>query len=305
MKIQVIVNPTATRRWRGRLEKELGKRFNSRLAGIEHTSSSQHATELAKRAAQENIDTIVAVGGDGTVNSVLNGIIGTDVALGIIPQGTANDLATFHGIPPEIGKACDIVLERFVRRSDVICVNRWCYISAGGVGVSCEIARTSNRIKLLGKIGYLTRRTLKSKLYVLIAVAVLLRKNSERSLLEVQSDGQLFTVDAFTLSINNQPFLGKHFLVSPGAVYNDGLFDVCLIENTGGLEQKLFVLMHVLKGRHVELKTVKNWQAREMVLRCEKPLRFFGDGEDFLEASELEIKAIPGALNLIVPVSRT
>lgn len=301
MKIQVIVNSTIKVGNGESLETCLKRRFGHCLVGIERTDNPQVATEVAWRAAREDVDTIVAVGGDGTVNAVLNGIIGTRAALGIIPTGTANDLATLHHIPKDLRRGCDIILERYTRRSDVISANGWCYLTAGGVGVGCEVARTVSAIKHLPLIGRLCTRVLGSRVYLLAALYLLLARSSKPNVIEIRRNGRSVFADTLSLMVNNQPFLGRQFLMSPGAITDDGLFDVCLIENSKSMLERLSIVKNVPTGRHVDLQSVHTWRAEDLILKAERPLRFFGDGEIGQEASVLRVKLIPRAVNVIVP----
>ncbi|HEB29626.1 hypothetical protein LCGC14_3070530 [marine sediment metagenome] len=143
-----------------------------------------------------------STGGDWSVNEVLNGIMGSDVAIGIIPTGTANDLASYYRLPCNIEKACDIILKRRIHRADLILVNNRYFITAGGLGFSSEVANIVNTIK-------------------------------------------------------NQPFLGKNFVISPDAVNDDGIFNVCLIKNSKTRAGKLSILIKVLTGRHIYFPSVK------------------------------------------------
>src|SRR6266581_519316 len=99
MNIKIIIN----QKFRRRVIKDLGRIMNNKMTAwkvnVQYTASQDHARLSARHAAREHVDVIVAVGGDGTVNSVLNGIVGTNVALGVIPAGTANDFASHCRIP--------------------------------------------------------------------------------------------------------------------------------------------------------------------------------------------------------------
>lgn len=301
MKIQVIINPKSKNGNNYSLVSTLWKKFSHCLVDIQQTYYPKHATDIARKAVKENVDTLVVVGGDGTVNEVLNGIAGTDVALGIIPAGTANDLASHYHIPADAIKACDIILERCVHRTDVICVNGMCYITGGGIGLPCEVANIANRIKRNGRIGRLLVKMLGSNLYILSVLITLMQKCTQQKLLFIKSNGSFFMVDTLSLMVDNQSFLGKNFLMSPGAVNDDGIFDICLIENSKSRMQILLILMKVLTGKHIHFPSVWTWRAGELVVYSQKPLMYFGDGEIFEEGLEFKIKIFPRALNVIVP----
>lgn len=245
------------------------------------------------------MDTIVAVGGDGTANAVLNAIAGRDTALGIIPAGTANDLASFYRTPTDVHGACDAILERRVRRADLIGVNGRYYVTAGGLGLPSKVAEVANTIKRGGIIGKGLQQLLGGKLYGLSAAYALLKERSPRDRLDIQWDASSLTADAVALMISNQPFVGGDFLITPAAINDDGRFDICLVETPKCRAQIPLAIFKALTGRHVDLPFVKTWRATQLIIKAEKPVTFFGDGEVFQKATEFRIKIFPGALNVI------
>jgi diacylglycerol kinase (ATP) len=301
MKIKIIVNPKSRNGDEKGLEAMLKGKLGHSISEIEKTAYPGHATHIAQRTTTEDIDTVVVVGGDGTVNEVLNGIVGTDLALGIIPTGTANDLACLYHIPSDVARACDAILEQCLVLADVICVNQRYYITAGGMGLPCEVVRLANRIKLSGVVGKLLGQILGSRIYVFAALFALAKKNKRGHFVDVRWDGRSLSIDSLALMVDNQPFLGRNFLMSPEAVNNDGLFDVCLIENSKSRVQILSILMKVLTGSHVNSASVRQWRTPELIIHAERMLPFFGDGELFGQEFEFRIKIVPKSLKVIVP----
>ena len=301
MKVKVIVNPKSKHGDHKSILATLKARLARSLVDIEQTAYPQHATEIARQIAKTGMDTVVVVGGDGTINEVLNGLVGTDTALGIIPTGTANDLACFSHIPTDVAGACNTILERRIHRTDIICVNGRCYVTAGGVGLPCEVARVANTIKRSSAIGKRLGQILGSKLYILAVFCALVQKKVQRNFLSIQWSGGSLRVDPLWLMVDNQPFLGENFLMSPGALNDDGAFDICLIEDLKSRMQILKLMMVVLKGRHVDSPSVKTWRTSELLIDAEKPLTFFGDGEIFQKVKTYRIQIFPSALNVIVP----
>ena len=303
MPIKVILNAQSKNGSDRHLVSTLKERLASLLVGIERTSCREQAIDSARRAANAGVDTIVAVGGDGTVNGVINAIAGTDVALGIVPTGTANDLASHYAIPKKVSEACDTILERRVRRADLISVNGWYYGTAGGLGLPCKIAEIANDLKRQNA-GKRMRLKLGSIIYVLAATSALARGRHPRNLLTIRWDNRSFVTDAVALMVNNQAFAGKRFFLSPGALNDDGAFDVCLIERPESRAQILFIALKSLFGRHVDSPHVKSWRASELVVEAEEPATFFGDGELFDRTCDFRIKIVPRALSILTPERR-
>ena len=300
----VILNPRSKRGSDKRVEWLLRERFADSDVEISKTAYPGHATEIAQQAVRKGFETVVAVGGDGTINEVLNGIVGSEVALGVIPTGTANDLASHYGIPSDLNRACGVVSRRHLHRTDIIRVNERYFITAGGTGLPCEVAGIANGIKRWVAAGRLCGRILSSKLYMIAALWATVVRSKPRNLLQVRCNGQSFAADTLSLTVSNQPFLGRRFMVSPGAADDDGIFDVCLISNSKSRAQILSILLRVLSGTHIYSPSVLSWKARELVVSAHRPLGFFGDGEVIQTASEFRIQILPGAVNLIVPEVR-
>jgi diacylglycerol kinase (ATP) len=301
MKIMVIVNPRSKRGSDGHLQSSLKEGLRKSHAEISKTAYPGHATQIAQRAVRRGFDTVVAVGGDGTVNEVLNGIVGSEVALGVIPTGTANDLASHYRIPGDLNQACEVVRRRRVHRTDVLSVNQRYYLTAGGTGLPCDVASIANSIKSHGAAGRLLGRILSTRLYLVAALWAVAVRPRLHNPLEIHCLGQSFAADTLSLTISNQPFLGGRFMVSPSAADDDGRFDVCLISNSKNRAQILSILLRVLSGTHTHSPSVLSWKARELVVSAQQPLGFFGDGEVIQTASKFRIQILPGALNLIVP----
>ena len=299
MKIKFIINPKSGKGNNANLRKALSERFVHFPVDIEQTAYPHHALAIARQAVKNDFDSVVAVGGDGTINEILNGIIGTKTALGIIPTGTANDLASYYHIPRDINLACDLIAGRYLQPTDVIRVNGWHYLTAGGVGLPAEVASIANAIKSKGKPGKLVEIIMGSKLYVLAVMCAWLRSTAHRNPLSIHlNDGWLRT-NALSLMANNQPFLGRNFQMSPGAVNNDGRFDICLIESPDTLVKTLLVILKVLTGKHIYSSGVRTWREKELIITTEKPMFFLGDGEICQEASEFKIEVLPRAVNVI------
>jgi len=301
MKIKVIINPKSKKGNARYIKMMLIEKFAHFLVDMEQTSHPQHATEIARQSLFEKFDTIIAVGGDGTVNEVLNGIAGTNVALGIIPAGTANDLASFYHIPANICKACEVIQARHLQSVDVISVNGKKYITSGGIGLPSEVISVTNLLKHYGAIGKLLKQVLGSKLYILAILCNLVKKIRRRNLLKIRSNGYSLMADSLSLMVSNQPFLGKYLQMSPEAVNNDGRFDICLIDNLKRRIEILKILIKLIEGKHIYSNSVKTWSSEELLVSTEIPMKFFGDGEFLENASEFRVKIFPRALNLIVP----
>ena len=303
MKTLIIQNPKSKAGSSRRIASILKEKFSNSDVEFVKTAYPGHATFMARDAAGKHFKTVVAVGGDGTVNEVLNGLVGTPVALGIIPTGTANDLATHYRLPRDIEKSCDIILQHRIHRADIIQVNNRYFITAGGLGFPSEVARIATSIKSQSRAGRLFGQILSSKLYVFASLLAIL-KRKHQNLLKVRWNGSTIASDIFSLTINNQPFLGKNFVITPEAVDDDGIFDVCLIKNSKTRAGKVSILMKVLSGTHIHSSSVKMWRTDSLTVETDSPKTFLNDGEFLPESKEFNIQILPRALNVIIPEIR-
>ena len=301
MKALAIINPHSANGARPRIAEALQQNLGNVLCSIQRTAYPHHATEIAQKAIKEGIDTVIAVGGDGTVNEILNGLIGSNAALGIIPTGTANDLASYLRLPTAIDEACEIILRRSVRSVDLIRVNDRYVATCGGFGLPCDVAQIANSMKQRGVIGSQVARFLGSSLYIVAFLIALCKRNKIGNRVQIQWGGNFITIDPLWLMVDNQPFLGKNFLISPGASNDDGVLDACLVENSISRRKILSLVLKVMRGKHTTLRTVRTGRFRELTVLAEKPIRFFGDGQVFEEGHRFEIHLLPGALKVIVP----
>jgi len=305
MNLHVIINPRSKLARNEQALAIIKGKFGAFLHGITETTCAQDAVEVARYAARNDSDTLVVAGGDGTINAVLHGLAATGVALGVIPGGTANDLASLYELPSDVGAACDVILRRRLRAIDLIGVNGSYFVTGGGLGLPTKVAAHANAIKSRGGLGAMLHGMLGSRLYVMSAICALLRHSYENTPLAIRWDRGSRTADCLSFTVNNQPFLGRHFFMSPQAANNDGLFDVCLIENSQSRVQIAAALTRALRGSHITLPSVTSWRAQELVVRAEKPLPFFADGEQLQTADVFTIKIFPQSLNLIVPAENT
>jgi diacylglycerol kinase (ATP) len=222
---------------------------------------------LAREAIEFGADTIVACGGDGTVNEVLNGIEGTRVALGIIPAGTANDFARQVGIPDDPSAAMDIVLRRKPVLIDTAAMNgrRFLNVSSGGIGAEATAETPADAKASLGPVAYFI-----SGLRKLAAF--------EPRLALFEAPGLKLREDFLLFAVGNARATGGGTLVTPRASVRDGLLDVCII---GAMPRKEFarLVLRVKRGEHLESEGVRYLQVPWFRITTAQPMTVNLDGE--------------------------
>lgn len=248
------------------------------------------ATTFARDAVRDRVDAVIAVGGDGTVNEVVNGLVGSDTPLGIVPLGTANDFARQAGIPMEdADHAMDIVLHGEPTAIDVGELNGRAFInvSTGGVGAEATAETDPGRKQKLGALAY-----------AITGVKKLGGLRARRAFFH--APGFEHRGDYLLFAVGNGRSTGGGTLITPRADVRDGLLDVCIIDALPRAEFARLVLL-VKRGEHLGHPAVRYLQVPELLIEASRPLAVNVDGEP-VNARRLHYRALPAALRVFLPL---
>jgi YegS/Rv2252/BmrU family lipid kinase len=296
-----IVNPTAGRGAALRAWSVVRPILEGAGAEVElaETTRRGHAAGLAEAAVRAGWPAVVALGGDGTVHEVANGILRASAgrpeaaaALGVVPVGSGNDFALLAKVPRDPAQAARRLLAG-ERRVDVGRVEvggvggRW-FTNGVGVGLDARVAVEANRNRRLRGIGI-----------YLWALARVLRSFRPPAV-RVETDGGEVMERPLTLvTVGNGGRHGGGFWICPDAVIDDGLLDLCVCDGLSTL-QVLRFLPKTIRGTHVGASCVHMRRVSRVRLTSEAPLAVHADGEILAEdAHELEISIEPGRLRLL------
>jgi YegS/Rv2252/BmrU family lipid kinase len=292
-KLFVIFNPAArgekSRRARQFLEKKISTSVI--LAPTQHAGE---ANSLAARAVGEGYKVIVAAGGDGTINEVINGIGTSGVALGVLPLGTVNVFAQELRLPRKIEAAWAVIAGGHARTIDLACSEsngsvRY-FVQLAGVGFDARAVRTASW-ELKKKIGPLS--------YVWAGLKTLTKSHAQ---VEFSTNGSGVLGSGVAVLVGNGRFYGGRFALFPKARMDDGLLDVCVFEKCGYWD----VLRYgqgILRGAHIDLGDVKYFQTDRLVCNAPGTTPFELDGEDAGDAP-VTFSVVPRALRVVVPESK-
>lgn len=295
--LKIIVNPQA----RKRLDVESFTKEWGPRCRIAITSRRGHALELARQAVAEGFEKVLAVGGDGTVNEVVNGLAGSRTSLGIIPAGGANDFATHLGIPADVGKAFQVAVHGAKRHVDLIKVQERYFATVGGLGIGARVAVKVNNLRRASERGQALYRLLGRAIYGALALREILFRPEFCADCHLVIDGQGCRAHLWGLFVGNQPWLGNSFLIHPAADNCDTWLDICLIKPMRSKLRQLLTIMYAFRGRHTVFPFVETCRARAVTIECEEPLEFFGDGELLCFNGHYSIELVPKALTVMVP----
>ncbi len=259
-------------------------------AEIVYTERRGHASELSLRYAEEGYRYIIAVGGDGTFNEVAAPLLfNNSVVTGAICGGSGNDTSRITGFSDRF---TDSDWERFFRADttliDVGRCNDQLFINGIGIGFDAEVAASSHaeseKGKRLGKNKYI---------WNILRILLLFREKRMR----VISGNGTSETDCFINTVGNGRRFARSFFLTPGAVANDGLLDICSIRRLS-LPQRIRLLMMVPGGKHIFDKRVTYYQTGRVQIEFPDKVPFHADGELF-HASSFDIRLEPLALNII------
>lgn len=261
---------------------------------IKRTERMGHAEEIA--AAAGEYDTVVAIGGDGTVHEVLNGLMklpaGSRPSIGLIPTGSGNDTRRTLGIASDISRAALELTTGEPRSFDVGFVNGIYFNNSFAAGLDAKVTAKAVEYKTTKKRSGLW-------LYLTALMQVLLRDLNSFSMRIRFDDDDAVTVDTLILAVTIGPTYGGGFFITPDADPTDGLFDVCMIDPLG-LPEALVRLPFVVAGKHTKMKPVHMSRHRKLVVECDTPVPAQVDGELLCE-SRYEISILPAAIKCVVP----
>lgn len=290
MKILYVVNPTAGRGRAHKTWERLTRRYPDIADHVRVTNAPGEAECFA--AAADGYDAVVAVGGDGTLHEVVNGVMRSEspVAVGHIPCGTGNDFARSIRLPKDPERAWQVCQRGHTVMIDVGMVNDRAFLNVAGFGfdaaVAQEVTERAETTKATGTIPYLA------------AVFKLLRTYRPRPL-GLEIDGKQMTAPIFFGAIGNGSTYGGGMKICPGAECQDGLFHVCLAGDFSRAEA-LINLVRVFWGGHVNHRKCTYLTAREITVHGDPTVLVHADGQ-MIGSLPVSLRVIPRALKFICP----
>ena len=296
MAVVVVANPTAGRGKGARLIPKVDALLRS--LGVSHTlricEGADDPERLARVAASDGTEIVAALGGDGQVGACANGLFGTESALAVIPAGTGNDFARHIGLDRKDPLAAVRLLSSPTFRAiDVVKVTtrerQRYYVNIGGAGFDSEVSEHANRV----------RRLRGAPKYVYSTFVTLARFSPGDFVVRV--DGKEHAFRGMMLAVGNGTSYGGGMRVTPDARSDDGLLDVCVIQE---LPKWQFVktFPKVFSGKHVEHRAVTMLRGREIEMTADRPFQVYADGEP-VGRLPATFSVVPSALRVVVPPS--
>ncbi|MBP9854141.1 MAG: YegS/Rv2252/BmrU family lipid kinase [Candidatus Omnitrophica bacterium] len=254
---------------------------------VSATKAKGHATELAKKCVQEGYDLVIAAGGDGTINEVINGLAYSNTALGVIPLGTANVFGIEMKLPVEIKAACQIIASGNIRTIDLGQANGRYFVCMSGIGFDAHVLRKADS-KLKKAYGALA--------YLIVGISQLFTYPFRRIIIQI--DDQPIRRKGYFIVIGNGRYYGGDMMFASKADLTDGYLDVCIFKY-----RDLFSVFNYLfgsnRGKVDKHLAVEYFQCKKAVV--------FGKGKhpvhvdaEYLCKTPVEFDICPLSLKVVV-----
>jgi diacylglycerol kinase (ATP) len=287
---KLIANPAAGRGKSRAVVLEIVELFKKKgmAFDLELTKGPGEAAEIARRALHD-FDVIVAIGGDGTVNEIIPGMLFSNKPLGIIPGGSGNDFIKSLNIPNNIEAAVEIILRGKTSVIDVGKINDTYFANGVGIGFDAAVNRASYEIN----------HSKRGLLLYLCALAKTLGKY-EPVPLTISMNGSTMQQETFLLTVGNGGTCGGGFKLTPHARVDDQLLDVTIVKPLG-VARLLWHLPKVFAGTIEKVKKYATLRTTEkLTIESAVPVPVHVDGEIYEgSATTFEIEVVPEALRVI------
>ncbi|MGQ0720129.1 MAG: diacylglycerol/lipid kinase family protein [Candidatus Eiseniibacteriota bacterium] len=286
-----LVNPRAGRGRGERIARELPALLAARgaRADVRITEAPRDAVRLAREAAAAGASLVVAVGGDGTAHEVVNGIAGSRATFALIPVGSGNDLALALGIPSELDAALDVALSGAEKAIDLARFDDAWFANSLGLGFEAQVTIESRSITWLRGFA----------IYLAAVLRALARLRCPQ--LVIRADDRVLEGRRLLVCVGNGPRVGGGFYLTPDAVNDDGLLDLCIVEGMGRW-RVLRTLPKAIRGAHVGDPRITMLRARSIEIESDEGFPFHADGEVIDAACRrLSVRVVPRALTVRVP----
>jgi diacylglycerol kinase (ATP) len=266
---------------------------------IETTSGGEHIRSLASQAAEEDKDSLIVVGGDGSLNKALPGLVGTETALGVLPAGTANVWAQQIDLPglswtrwKALEESAHRLARGHIKRMDVGLSNDKHFLLWSGIGIDAFIVHRIEPRKQWEKNFTIVRYAASAVWGASQWQGIDLRVETD----DLEIEGKFMLAEVSNIRL----YAGGYATLSPQARLDDGLMELWLFEGDS-LEEVLQQAWSLWSGKHVNSKRVQFKQFNKLKLESDKPIYLQMDGEPELGGSQVTMRVLPKSLKVLIP----
>ncbi|NIS38791.1 diacylglycerol kinase family lipid kinase, partial [Candidatus Saccharibacteria bacterium] len=271
-KVLFIINPiSGINRRQGRIGDLIHQQFNN--SGIQYeivnTSHQGHGTTLAKEAVDNEFDMVVATGGDGTINEIGRGLVGSETALGIIPAGSGNGFSRNMKIPLAPRAAIELLRHPRLKEIDVGKINDHYFFNIAGIGIDAEITAKFNSYPIRGPLPYF-----------IVGIREFFRFRPQPVSLHLEE--REVKRSPILLCFANLPEYGVNAIIAPKARPDDGLVDICILSPVN-MAKALINIPKLFNGKIEDLSEMEIFQTRKAVIHREDNGPIHTDGDLYFE----------------------
>jgi diacylglycerol kinase (ATP) len=289
LRICFLINPNSGTNRRQDVPALIARYLDPALAEYEVrlTQYAGHAVELARQAAADGFRIVVAVGGDGTVNEVGRGLLGTTAALGILPRGSGNGLARHLRVPLGLPAAIRQLTRPTFQRIDVGYINERAFFCTAGLGFDAHVSKC---FALAGTRG----------LGTYVQVALREYRRYQPTPITVTMQGKMLETNCYVLAFANAAQYGNNAYIAPLADIADGLLDLCLIDALP-LRRAVRVSIGLALGNLPASGAAVYHTCSSVQVQAARELGFHVDGDYVSDAHVFDVRLEPLALEVAVP----
>lgn len=257
------------------------------LALVEVASDDHRRLQKAVAEHRHEVDRVVVGGGDGTLNALAEAVIEARLPLGILPLGTANDLARTLDLPTDLGAAAAVIAAGRTRQIDLGCINGKHFFNVASLGLSTEVARELTRE---------TKRRWGALGYPLALWRAVHKRRSFRA--DIRCDRERRRLHSIQIWIGNGRHFGGGMTVATNATIDDGMLDLVSLAPRG-FWQLILSAPQLLWGQHHDQR-LRHWRGTDIEIRTRRPMPVNTDGEVTTQ-TPAHVHIVPRAISVYVP----
>jgi diacylglycerol kinase (ATP) len=257
------------------------------LEVVEVASDDHRRLQQAVTEHRDEVDRVVVGGGDGTLNALAEALIETRLPLGILPLGTANDLARTLELPSDLAAAATVIAAGRTRQIDLGCINGKHFFNVASLGLSTQVARelTRETKRRWGVLGY-----------PLALWRAVRKRRSFRA--DVRCDQERRRLHSIQIWIGNGRHFGGGMTVATNATIDDGMLDLVSLAPRS-FWQLILSAPRLLSGQHHDQR-LRHWRGTEIEIRTRRPMPVNTDGEVTTQ-TPAQVRVVPRAISVYVP----
>lgn len=287
LKILFVINPGSGAKSKKDWETETREYFKPLNHTIEFflLTGKNDAVSLQYWIDTYKPERVIAVGGDGTVSLVAEQLLGSSIAMGILPAGSANGMAKELNIPVTVDGAMDVILNGEIKCTDLIRINdKYICLHLSDLGVNAQLVKYFDEGNLRGKLGY-------AKLVLKVLV------HKQKMHVTIKTNKEEIRSHAFMVVLANASKYGTGALINPEGNLHDGKFEIVVVRRLAFWS----VIKMFLQFKRFNAKKVELFQAESATIETTKKIHFQVDGEYIGKVNKLTATILRGQLNLLLP----